>query len=198
MKTNIILIAAAQALLSSANPVPGIETRQSCPGVHVFAARETTASPGYGSASTVANLITQTYSGSTSEAIDYPACGGQSSCGGVSYANSAKQGVAAVASAVNAFNKKCPNTSIVLVGYSQGGQIMDDALCGGGDTAEGVSSTSVPLSSAAVTMVKAAIFMGDPRFVSGLSYEVGTCAAGGVRLCSSFSPFLEDPSSTPC
>lgn len=180
MKTNTALIAAAQALLASGNPLLEIKARASCPGVHVFAARETTASPGYGSASTVSNLITQAYSGSTSEAIDYPACGGQSSCGGVSYADSAKQGVAAVTTAVNAYNENCPDTSIVLVGYSQGGQIMDDALCGGGDTAEGITSTSVPLSTAAVSMVKAAIFMGDPRYVSGLSYGVGTCTAGGV------------------
>ncbi|KUI63508.1 Acetylxylan esterase 2 [Cytospora mali] len=179
MKTRTIFFATTQALLVSGNPLPGIETRQSCPGVHVFGARETTASAGFGSAGTVVNLITQTYSGSTSEAIDYPACGGQSSCGGASYADSAKQGVSAVVSAVNAFNQKCPDTSLVLVGYSQGGQIMDDALCGGDDTAEGISSTAVPLSSSAVSMIKAAIFMGDPRFVSGLSYEVGTCTAGG-------------------
>lgn len=31
-------------------------------------------------------------------------------------------------------------------------------------------------------MVKAAIFMGDPRFEAGASYEIGTCTAGGVRL----------------
>ena len=53
----------------------------------------------------------------------------------------------------------------------QGGQIMDNALCGGG---------SAQLSGAAATMVKAAIFMGDPRYVSGLSYNVGTCKAKGV------------------
>lgn len=50
----------------------------------------------------------------------------------------------------------------------------------GGDTAEGITNTAVPLSSAAVSQIKAAIFMGDPRFVAGLSYEVGTCKAGGV------------------
>lgn len=57
---------------------------------------------------------------------------------------------------------------------------MDDALCGGGDTNAGWSETTVPLSESAVTQVKAAIFMGDPRWVVGLDYEVGTCQASGV------------------
>lgn len=61
---------------------------------------------------------------------------------------------------------------------------MDNALCGGGDPAEGISSTAVPLSAAAVAAVKAAIFMGDPRFIAGLPYEVGTCKAGGVSRAS--------------
>lgn len=86
----------------------------------------------------------------------------------------------AVIIAVNDFTQKCPNTPIVLVGHLQGGHIMDDALCGSGDTAEGVTSAAVPFSSAAVSQIKAAILMGDPRYVSGLLYEVGTCTAGGV------------------
>jgi len=57
---------------------------------------------------------------------------------------------------------------------------MDDALCGGGDPDEGLSNTAVTLTAAAVNKVAAAIFMGDPRFVHGLSYEVGSCGAGGV------------------
>lgn len=57
---------------------------------------------------------------------------------------------------------------------------MDDALCGGGDPDEGISNTAVPLSTSAVNMIAGAIFMGDPRFVAGLSYEVGSCKAGGV------------------
>jgi acetylxylan esterase len=54
----------------------------------------------------------------------------------------------------------------------KGGQIMDNALCGG------AGST---LSGAALGAVKAAIFMGDPHNVNGLPYNVGTCRAGGVR-----------------
>ncbi len=68
--------------------------------------------------------------------------------------------------------------------HLQGGQIFDDAFCGGGDTNEGYYNTAVPLSSSAVNMIKAAIFMGDPRYRFGFSYEVGTCSAQGVSTAS--------------
>ena len=101
-----------------ASPVD-LETRQSCPNIHVFGARETTAPPGYGSSGTVVNLILNAHPGATSEAISYPACGGQASCGSISYANSVIQGVSAITNAVNSFASRCPTTQLVLVGYSQ-------------------------------------------------------------------------------
>jgi acetylxylan esterase len=107
----------------SASPVGKLEER-ACPGIHVFGARETTASPGYGSAGTVVNLILNSHSGSTAEAINYPACGGQSSCGSISYANSVIQGINAVVSQVNIFNQNCPSTKLVLVGYSQVSKLL--------------------------------------------------------------------------
>ena len=115
------LLLSAHSLLVSGSPVDtaDIHTRQSCPSIHVFGARETTVSPGFGTAGQVVNLILQAYPGATSEAIVYPACGGQSSCGGVQYGDSARQGTNAVASAVNNLHSRCPNTQIVLVGYSQ-------------------------------------------------------------------------------
>ncbi|RDW89258.1 hypothetical protein BP6252_01290 [Coleophoma cylindrospora] len=177
-------------MASPLDSAPSLEPRQSCPNIHVFGARETTAPAGYGTAGVVVNLILNAHAGSTSEAIVYPACGGQSSCGGVSYANSVIAGVAAVASAVNSYNTMCPNTQLVLVGYSQGGQIMDDAFCGGGDTNEGLTNTAIPIQASAVAMIKAAIFMGDPRHIPGLSYNVGTCQASGVS-CS--NPFPHHP-----
>jgi acetylxylan esterase len=155
--------------LASAGPVE-VEARQSCPGVHIFGARETTAPAGYGTSQGLVNMVKQAYSGATSEAINYPACGGQSQCGGVSYDQSASQGTAAVVSAVTSFNQRCPDTKIVLIGYSQGGQIMDNALCGG---------AGATLSGNALNAVKAAIFMGDPHNVVGLPYNVGTCQAQG-------------------
>lgn len=57
---------------------------------------------------------------------------------------------------------------------------MDNALCGGGDPGAGISDPAVPISDSAVQAIKAAIFMGDPRWVAGLAFEVGTCTAGGV------------------
>lgn len=186
--------------------------KRACPQVHVFGARETTVAQGYGTSGPVVNSILANFPGSTSEAIVYPACGGQSSCGGVSYANSVIQGVSAVASQVNAFNQQCPSTILALVGYSQGGQIFDDAYCGGtvpfsqtsglkliwtrlcsgGDTNEGLSSTAIPISTAAQAKIAAAIFMGDPRHIPGLSYNVGTCQASGV-CCSFVTAYFEVP-----
>jgi hypothetical protein len=65
--------------LAAANPLgPELEARQSCPGVFVFGARETTAPAGFGTAGGLVNMVTRAYSGSQSQAIQYPACGGQS------------------------------------------------------------------------------------------------------------------------
>src|SRR4051812_28412952 len=151
------LTSVAVPLLAGVAAASPIEERQSCPKVHVFGARETTVAQGYGTSQGLVDQVVKAYPGATKEAIVYPACGGQSSCGGASYDSSASQGTQAVVKAVTAFNQKCPNTAIVVVGYSQGGQIFDNALCGG------AGST---LTGAALKAVKAAIFMGDPHNVN--------------------------------
>jgi hypothetical protein len=71
-----VLAAAVTLLLAhcGASPLVALERRQSsCPDVHVFGARETTAPAGYGSSSTVVNFVLNAYPGSTAEAISYPA-----------------------------------------------------------------------------------------------------------------------------
>lgn len=109
-RMRLVLLFAALAALTTA---------QSCPSVHIFGARGTGVPPGYDLLLPLVNQLKATYAGATSEAIVYPACGGASSCGGVSYGDSAKQGTAAVATAVNNFHNNCPNTKLVLMGYSQ-------------------------------------------------------------------------------
>lgn len=79
----------------------------------------------------------------------------------------------------------------------QGGQIMDDAFCGGGDTNEGLTSTAIPIQTSAMNKIAAAIFMGDPRHIPGLSYNVGTCEADGVSISiPSSSTFNAFPDTT--
>lgn len=144
-----------------------------CPRVHIIGARETTApqSNPYGTATALVNQVLATYPGSAAEAIVYPACSGQEACGGVQFPDSVAQGTAAVIKAVNTYNAKCPHTQIILIGYSQGGHIMDNAICGGlGET----------LTSKAVAAVKAAVFLGPTSFSSDLSYSLGTCNGGGA------------------
>jgi hypothetical protein len=90
-----------------------------CPPVHVFGARETTAPPGLGSAAPVVDSVLNAVPGSTAEVINYPACGGQDTCGGVNYNQSVIDGVNAVMTQVDTFNEQCPETLLVLIGYSQ-------------------------------------------------------------------------------
>lgn len=161
--------------LALAAPEVQIEERQAaCAKIHVFGARETTAPQGYGTSADIVNAITQQYGG-TAEAIVYPACGGQSSCGGTAYEQSAQQGAKAVATAVNAYVAKCPDAKIALVGYSQGAQIMDWAYCG---------NSAPGLNAAAIKAVKVVIMMGSPTNVAGLPYNLGTCTAKGVSFRS--------------
>lgn len=102
-------------LVGSALALPeDLQTRQNnCPSIHVFGARETTASPGFGTAGQVVNLILNAHPGATSEAINYPATGDSQ------YNYSVQQGVKAVTNQVTSFVNRCPNTKVVLVGYSQ-------------------------------------------------------------------------------
>jgi hypothetical protein len=74
------------------------------------------------------------------------------------------------------------STVLMFAVFCQGGQIFDNAYCGGGDQNSGITDTSIPISAAAQKKIAAAIFMGDPRRVNGLSYNVGTCTAQGVSL----------------
>ena len=155
-----LILLAGSAL---ANPMGKTGKRQSCPSIHIFGARETTASPGYGSAGQLIDNIISSNSGATAEAIDYPATGDNPP-----YAESRSEGVSAVNSQVASFASQCPDTKLVLVGYSQGAEIFDLALCEG--------------SSISAYNIVAAIFFGAPTFNAGASFDVGTCSAGGVCL----------------
>ncbi|KAI1143263.1 carbohydrate esterase family 5 protein [Hypoxylon sp. FL0543] len=179
----ILLSIIITASVAGASTIP----RRRCPNVHIFGARDTTASPGFGSASTVVNLVRRANIGVTSEPIVYPAVGGDL------YAASVAAGVLAVANQTDAFNQRCPKSKIVMVGYSQGAQIIDDAFCGGPD-GPSLNTTGRSVSSGVSKMVAAIILMGDPRHVDGLPFNVGNATAGGfaARPVGFRCPAFED------
>lgn len=169
--TPLLTLLTTYPFLTAAHRPP---RRAACPDLHVFGARETTAPPGFGTAGPVVDAILAAFPGATSEAIDYPAAGDDA------YAASVQAGVQAVVDQVDGFVADCPDAQVVLVGYSQGGQIMDDAICGGGDPNFGVEDERVPLSKDSVAAIKAVVLLGDPRHTPGLPFNVGTSTAPGV------------------
>ncbi|GAB1320630.1 Acetylxylan esterase [Madurella fahalii] len=178
-------------------PEEGEDEPQPCPNLHIFGARETTSPPGFGSSSTLVDLVGRAFPGAgtttTAEAIVYPAAGGPD------YSASVTVGIAAVVKQTAAFAARCPRTVIIMHGYSQGAQIMDDAFCGGPDVPS--LNSSVPLVSRQVAgNVAAIILMGSPRYVAGRKGNVGNATAGGfaARPKDFRCPAFEDRIQTYC
>ncbi|KAK0711078.1 catalytic core domain of acetyl xylan esterase from Trichoderma Reesei [Lasiosphaeris hirsuta] len=169
---SLISLGILGARVATAGPGGGDAGAKACPEVHVFGARETTTPPGFGTSQTLIDLLIKRFPSTTAEAIVYPAAGGDE------YSKSVGTGILAVVRQTAAFAVRCPSSIIIMHGYSQGAQIMDDAFCGGPDLPQ--LNSSVPLVSGAVARgVAAIIMMGNPRNVEGLPYHIGNSTAGG-------------------
>jgi len=127
-----------------------------CAAVHVITARASTEAPGEGIIGAVVDRIVSGSRQTVSrEAIVYPATL-------TNYLNSEGQGVTAMKSRLSAKVSSCPNTKIVLTGYSQGAHVSGDVLAA---KATGTAN------------VVATILMGDPGHVRGESFQKGTANA---------------------
>ncbi|KAK4202736.1 family 5 putative carbohydrate esterase [Triangularia verruculosa] len=174
--------------LPSPSKTTPITQQNPCPLLHILSARETTAPPGFGSSLTLTNLLLSTFNHSsgtsppiiTAEAITYPALGANDA----EYAASVTTGTAAVVKQLSTFNAQCPETVVILHGYSQGGQIIDDALCG----VPGEEGTKVgkPLVGRGVQRrVGGVVLMGSPGMISFCDEGDPFCSDGeeeGVHL----------------
>lgn len=119
MKSALILL---PLIASMARATVGLGRRASCSSLHIFGARETTAPPGFGTAATVVNLIRRAYPAASAESIVYPAAGDDM------YGASVAAGVCAVAAQTDSYFQNCPNTTLVVVGYSQVRDILRRVL----------------------------------------------------------------------
>jgi len=156
MQIHIILVLSAVACLSSA---------QACSKSHLIVARGSFEAKGEGTSKKLSSKIKQMLPGTTSEALDYPAV--------IPYKNSMARGSANLKKAIINYSTKCPSSKIGLIGYSQGGAVIVDALCGGGGHPD-VGPKTPGMTKEQAKNVKAAVSFGDPRFVPGMPYNLGT------------------------
>lgn len=101
--------------LISALQVSGrvVERQTACvTGVHMIVARASTEDPGTGIIGQVANNVKSQIPDSDIVAVDYPALLSP-------YVSSQKAGVTAMTKLVQDYAKACPQTKMVLMGYSQ-------------------------------------------------------------------------------
>lgn len=130
MRATPLALTAGLLHAATASPVNSRQvTDTPCHDVHIFVARGSY--EGYDlSANRQDNLLVpEVCDGRSScgyEDIAYPATIGDDYCG------SESQGVNNGLSQLSAYADKCPDSKIVLTGYSQGAQLVGDMLSGGG------------------------------------------------------------------
>ncbi|MET8152296.1 cutinase family protein [Actinoplanes sp. NPDC049668] len=144
-----------------------------CPDVEIIGARGTTERPGLGVLiGPLAQQLTRGLSQTVrATAVDYPAS--------FNYQASVRQGVTALAADLERTAAACPRTRFVLAGYSQGANVVGDALVGrsaGGRAAAGQPAVPAALSG----RVAAVLLFGDPTFTAGESFNVTDGARSGI------------------
>lgn len=103
-------------------------------GVHMIVARASTEETGIGSLLTPLVETLEAYlPGSDAVAVDYPASL-------IEYGDSVNAGVTDMTNLIETYVASCPDSKIVLLGYSQGAQVVGDTVCG--TTSNGFTQTS--------------------------------------------------------
>lgn len=136
VRVSASLAALALAVAVSAAPV---DRRQvTCvSGLYIISARGSNEDPGEGVVGQVSTLIKAAVADSTSVAVDYPAAIISTTS---IYPESVTDGINDAIDKITTYVDTCGSDSqVVLLGYSQGGNVMTDALAGGVDKPEPLS-----------------------------------------------------------
>ena len=142
-----------------------------CAEVHIIATRASTERPGAGIIGSLVTAVQQASDQSVStDTTDYPATLSN-------YSSSVARGVAALTEQVTTQAADCPESKIVLLGYSQGAHVIGDVLAGSGRAGPG--RQTAPLDDGAAERVAAVVLMGDPRFVPNKPFNAGTSTRAG-------------------
>ncbi|KAK7429334.1 hypothetical protein QQZ08_004146 [Neonectria magnoliae] len=164
-------IALPMALLA----VGGALAQKNCAdGLYMIVARGTGESKGSGIfGSTVAEDVADRIDDSVIEPLDYPA-----SFSDPSYVDSEKEGVKELQEVIMDYHEACPDAKFAVLGYSQGGQVADDAFCGG--AGGGFSELDALPSDFVLNYVAAIILFGDPSHVADATFNRGTSKKDGI------------------
>jgi acetylxylan esterase len=131
MRSFNLLATLATCAFTTASPryaTDGLQLSQAqagCAPIHIIVARASTEAKGYGVTGTLARAVEKDIPGTTSEPIDYPAVLSP-------YFQSEAAGVRETKKQLTAYVKRCPQTKMILMGYSQGADVVGSVLCGGG------------------------------------------------------------------
>jgi acetylxylan esterase len=189
-----IALGAAAAAVETAPALAVASSNSPCATVNLIVARASTEAPGDGAIGALAEEIQKGVKATVSQqAVNYPAALSP-------YEPSVTAGDKAIKAQLEEEVAKCPGQKIVLLGYSQGAQIVGDALGGGGGNKSfdgaGDGPATPPAAASATSQVVGVIQYGDPRRIPGQSFDVGTDKnAEGIfpRLSSqSLSAFAPD------
>ncbi|KAB8360645.1 hypothetical protein FH972_024383 [Carpinus fangiana] len=189
MKTASSVLIAALAAGASASPIEVAKRDFQCGGPLIVAARGSGEQPGEGVQSQVVGMVkgaVPNWSGSDF-GLDYPAVIND----GSNYGPSVVAGIQNLNGVVTGFVDQCGEGSkVVLLGYSQGGQVVS-SLLGGGSGQPALAAKYTPHSKFHFMLrsnfglltkytVAAAVVFGDPTFIAGQSYDAGSATTNGI------------------
>ncbi|OIW32673.1 cutinase-domain-containing protein [Coniochaeta ligniaria NRRL 30616] len=172
---------------STSSSVTATSSISCATGLHLIVARGSTEPKGLGRIGVVAGNVTQEIPGSTVSAVDYPATFD-------AYFASVNMGVAAMNAMIAAYITACPSSKIALLGYSQGGQVAMDVVCG---TSETLFTVTPDLSDAFRSNIIAVVTFGDPSHMVNQTWDEGTSNHNGIfqrantSACEPYSPVIK-------
>jgi hypothetical protein len=163
------IFAATAALATPALAVAA--SGSGCAQVSIITARASTEAAGEGITGALVTQVVNASNQTVSRAsVSYPASLNN-------YANSSLQGINALKSQLTTLVQNCPNTKVVLMGYSQGAHVVLDVL--GGGQGGSLGTATAPISSSIGSHVTAVATFGDPRHVTGQAFDLGTATRNG-------------------
>ncbi|KAI0528302.1 carbohydrate esterase family 5 protein [Xylaria bambusicola] len=175
MRPTVLSLGLATMAAAAPFAVPLNETRAAAvtcvSGLYMIAARGSNEDPGEGPLVQITDAVKTLVPGSASIAVDYPAAIYDDG----TYPVSVYRGIDDTIEKIQDYVAACGASSrIVLLGYSQGGNVMTDTLAGGVLKPD-------PITEDYRSYIKAVVTFGDPTFTAGVSpIDVGTATKNGI------------------